>query len=196
MGTLTGDVAASLPAPPSAGAGAAAADASAALSSVKALSGGPWGQARNFAVMTGVNAGITCAMKRARGGVEDLQTSMSAAFGSGIAFSLVSGMGGPNVAANAVSTGLAFSLLQGGFYKVGQHFSKPKVDDVLYTNTRGMLYSLGLQRYEKNFKQGLLTDDTLQLINDSALQEVRIPPGPRLLILDHIRKSPELATAA
>lgn len=31
-------------------------------------------QARNFAVMTGVNAGITCAMKRARGGVEDLQT--------------------------------------------------------------------------------------------------------------------------
>lgn len=31
-------------------------------------------QARNFAVMTGVNAGITCAMKRFRGGVEDVQT--------------------------------------------------------------------------------------------------------------------------
>lgn len=34
-------------------------------------------QARNFAVMTGVQAGITCAMKRARGGVEDIQTRCS-----------------------------------------------------------------------------------------------------------------------
>jgi hypothetical protein len=31
-------------------------------------------QARNFFVMTGVNAGITCAMKRARDGLEDLQS--------------------------------------------------------------------------------------------------------------------------
>jgi hypothetical protein len=30
-------------------------------------------QARNFAVMTGVNAGITCAMRRWRG-VEDVKT--------------------------------------------------------------------------------------------------------------------------
>lgn len=34
-------------------------------------------QARNFAVMTGVQAGLTCAMKRARGGVEDIQTRCS-----------------------------------------------------------------------------------------------------------------------
>jgi hypothetical protein len=40
----------------------------------QAFAGGPLMQARNFAVMTGVNAGITCAMKRARGGKEDLQT--------------------------------------------------------------------------------------------------------------------------
>ncbi len=29
--------------------------------------------ARNFAVMTGVNAGLQCAIKKARGGVEDVQ---------------------------------------------------------------------------------------------------------------------------
>ena len=89
-----------------------------------------------------------------------------------------------------------------------------------------MLTSLGLHKYEKNFKKGLLTDATLPLLNDrsvekpplwlscsalllslsvflsciaegesvshsfscSALQEVKIPPGPRLLILDHIKR--------
>ena len=33
--------------------------------------GGPMAQARNFAVMTGVNAGLSLAIKRYRGGVED-----------------------------------------------------------------------------------------------------------------------------
>lgn len=33
--------------------------------------GGAWGQARNFAVMTGVNAGLTMAVKKYRNGVED-----------------------------------------------------------------------------------------------------------------------------
>ena len=33
--------------------------------------GGPAAQARNFAVMTGVNAGLSLAVKRYRGGVED-----------------------------------------------------------------------------------------------------------------------------
>lgn len=40
---------------------------------IKAFAGGPLVQARNFAVMTGVNAGISCVMKRIRG-VEDVQT--------------------------------------------------------------------------------------------------------------------------
>ncbi|KAK9151850.1 hypothetical protein Syun_010159 [Stephania yunnanensis] len=83
----------------------------------QALSGGPLAQARNFAVMTGVNAGISCVMKRIRG-KEDVQTSMVAAFGSGAMFSLVSGMGGPNQAANAVTSGLFFALVQGGLFKV------------------------------------------------------------------------------
>jgi len=43
---------------------------------------------------------------------------MVAAFGSGAMFSLVSGMGGPNQAANAVTSGLFFALVQGGLFKV------------------------------------------------------------------------------
>jgi hypothetical protein len=34
--------------------------------------GGPWGQARNLGVMTGVNAGLALAIKKYRGGKEDV----------------------------------------------------------------------------------------------------------------------------
>lgn len=34
--------------------------------------GGPWGQAKNLAVFTGVNAGLQLAIKKARGGKEDV----------------------------------------------------------------------------------------------------------------------------
>lgn len=43
------------------------------LGYVQAVAGGPLVQARNFAVITGVNAGISCVMKRLRG-KEDLQS--------------------------------------------------------------------------------------------------------------------------
>ncbi|XWS48677.1 hypothetical protein CRYUN_Cryun13aG0096800 [Craigia yunnanensis] len=182
MGTLTNDVSSSLPTPP---------QAMASLKQAQALSGGPLVQARNFAVMTGVNAGISCVMKRLRG-KEDVQSSMVAAFGSGAMFSLVSGMGGPNQAANAVTSGLFFALVQGGLFQLGQKFSQPPAEDVYYSRTRSMLNGLGLQNYEKNFKKGLLTDSTLPLLTDSALRDVKIPPGPRLLILDHIQRDPDL----
>eukprot|EP00262_Sarcandra_glabra_P003261 TRINITY_DN13896_c0_g1_i1.p1 TRINITY_DN13896_c0_g1~~TRINITY_DN13896_c0_g1_i1.p1 ORF type:complete len:269 (-),score=44.85 TRINITY_DN13896_c0_g1_i1:324-1130(-) len=189
MGTLTSDVSSSFPTPPpQAGLNP---QAMASLKQAQALSGGPLVQARNFAVMTGVNAGISCVMKRIRG-VEDVQTSMVAAFGSGAMFSLVSGMGGPNQAANVVTSGLFFALVQGGLFKLGQKFSEPPAEDLFYVRTRCMLSNLGLQNYEKNFKKGLLTDSTLPLLNDSALRDVKIPPGPRLLILDHIQRDPEL----
>ena len=84
--------------------------------------GGPAVLARNFAVMTGVNAGLQCAIKKARGGVEDVKgrcagrraaeaprrsssavchanaafaRSMAASFGAGAAFSVVSAIGAP-----------------------------------------------------------------------------------------------------
>lgn len=190
MGTITNDSASSFPVPPP---GAASLDpqAMASLKQAQALAGGPLIQARNFAVMTGVNAGISCVMRRIRG-KEDVQSSMVAAFGSGAMFSLVSGMGGPNQAANVVTSGLFFALVQGGLFKFGEKFSKPPTEDVSYTKTRSMLTNLGLQNYEKNFKKGLLTDPTLPLLTDSALRDVKIPPGPRLLILDHIERDHDL----
>jgi len=187
MGTLTSDISSNLPTQ-STGVNP---QAMASLKQAQAFTGGPLLQARNFAVMTGVNAGITCAMRRLRGGVEDVQTSMVAAFGSGAMFSLVSGMGGPNQAANAVTSGLFFALVQGGLFKLGQKFSQPSSEENYYVNTKSMLSKLGLQNYEKNFKKGLLTDNTLPLLTDSALRDVKIPPGPRLLILDHIQRDPE-----
>ncbi|CAN1251288.1 Chloroplastic import inner membrane translocase subunit HP30-2 [Linum perenne] len=158
---------------------------------LQALVGGPWVQARNFAVMAGANAGIACFMKRLRG-KEDVQSSMVAAFGSGVLFTLVSGTGGignPNPAVNALSSGVFFAAMQGGIY---QSQSQPTLEDEYYARTRSMLSKLGLQNYEKNFKKGLLNDSTLPLLTDSALKDVSIPPGPRLLILDHIQRDSAL----
>lgn len=56
--------------------------------------------------------------------------------------------------------------------QVGEKFSKPPVEDVLYNKTRSMLSSLGLQNYEKNFKKGLLTDNTLPLLTDRQAVEL------------------------
>jgi hypothetical protein len=47
-----------------------------------------------------------------------MDCSMVAAFGSGAVFSAVSGMGGPNLAGNAVTTGIFFALIQGAIFKV------------------------------------------------------------------------------
>lgn len=190
MGTLTNDTSSAIPTPPPQAASLNP-QAMASFKQAQALAGGPLVQARNFAVMTGVNAGISCVMKRLRG-KEDVQSSMVAAFGSGALFSVVSGMGGPNQAANAVTSGLFFALVQGGLFQFGQKFSQPPAEDIFYSKTRSMLHNLGLQNYEKNFKKGLLTDTTLPLLTDSALRDVKIPPGPRLLILDHIQSDPEI----
>lgn len=153
-------------------------------------------QARNFAVMSGTNAGISCVMRRIRG-VEDIQGSMAAAFGSGVIFSLVSGMGTPNPVASAITSGVGFAVFQGGFFMIGQRFSKPEgvSETNYYAKTSSMLQNLGLEKYEKNFKKGLLTDHTLPLLTDSALKDVKIPPGPRLIILDQIKRDSGLAKA-
>ncbi|KAL5676091.1 hypothetical protein ACJX0J_012222, partial [Zea mays] len=184
MGTLAPDGGAALPVPPP----PPGTDPKvlASFKQAQALAGGPLVQARNFAVMTGANAGISCVMRRIRG-VEDVQGSMAAAFGSGALFSIVSGMGTPNPVANAITTGVGFAVFQGGFFMISQKFSQPQSGDTYYSRGRSMLQKLGLQNYEKNFKKGLLTDQTLPLLTDSALRDVKIPPGPRLLILDHIK---------
>ncbi|KAL6499073.1 hypothetical protein OROHE_026374 [Orobanche hederae] len=71
----------------------------------------------------------------------------------------------------------------------GQKLSRqPQAEDLNYVKTRFMLRDLGLENYEKNFKRGLLFDSTLPLLNDSALKDLKIPLGPRLLILDYIER--------
>ncbi|KAJ4832485.1 hypothetical protein Tsubulata_000030 [Turnera subulata] len=167
MGTLTTDLSSSMPTPPQ---GALDPKSMASFQQAQALAGGPLVQARNFAVMTGANAGISCVMRRLRG-KDDVQSSMVAAFGSGALFSLVSGMGGPNPATNAITSGLFFALVQGGLFKLGENFSRKPVEDPNYVRAKSMLDNLGLQSYEKNFKKGLLTDETLPLLNDRQRSE-------------------------
>ncbi|CAO2821422.1 unnamed protein product [Amaranthus hypochondriacus] len=190
MGTFSQDLPSSMVPQPAPGLDP---KAMATIQQAQALSGGPFVQARNFAVMTGVNVGISCVLRRVKG-KEDVWSSMIAAFGSGSMFALVSGMGGPNQLPNMISSGVFFALAQGGIYKLGEKFSKSKVqdDDPFYAKTRSMLMRLGLESYEKNFKKGLLNDRTLPLLTDSALKDVNIPPGPRLIILDQIERDPEL----
>ncbi|KAK2079166.1 hypothetical protein QBZ16_002857 [Prototheca wickerhamii] len=162
--------------------------------------GTPMQQARNFAVMTGVNSGISTLMRRVRG-TEDVRNSLVAAFGSGVCFSLVSGIGKPGAApgsgsANplmaAFSTGVVFALFQGAFYKIGERFGSggakgsSRAAELEYIKVKAMLSTLGLSEYEKNFKRGLLEDRTIGLWDATSLAEVKVPPGPRLLILDHV----------
>ncbi|GLU12130.1 hypothetical protein SLE2022_288360 [Rubroshorea leprosula] len=188
LGTLSKDFATLPPPPPPPNLDP---QAMVSLKQAQALSGGPLIQARNFALMTGVNAAISTVMKRFRG-KEDLETSVVAAFGSGAVFSLASGIGGPNPVTNLLTSGLSFALIQGCIFKLGQTFSPSPAEDMNYVKARFMLYNLGLQKYEKNFKKGILTDNTLPLLTESALRDAKIPPGPRLLILDHVQRNPDL----
>lgn len=50
--------------------------------------------------------------------------------------------------------------------QVAEKFSSPAADDINYAKTRSLLIGLGFQKYEKNFKKGLLNDQTLPLLTD------------------------------
>lgn len=220
MGALTkasGDPSATL----AGGAAAGGGGAEMAKQMAALQAGGPLVQARNFAVMTGVNAGIATACRKARNGTEDVYSTMAAAFGSGAAFSLVSGMGTAQAAAGAsagtaaavagtanplqaaFTTGCFFALFQGAFYKIGGAFSGGnkgrKGGNALfegpeaYARATYMLQTLDLAKFEKNIKRAQLSDATLLLWTEASLAEAKVPPGPRLLILnhlDHYKKNP------
>eukprot|EP00192_Tetraselmis_astigmatica_P018734 CAMPEP_0117662472 /NCGR_PEP_ID=MMETSP0804-20121206/8070_1 /TAXON_ID=1074897 /ORGANISM="Tetraselmis astigmatica, Strain CCMP880" /LENGTH=249 /DNA_ID=CAMNT_0005469371 /DNA_START=199 /DNA_END=945 /DNA_ORIENTATION=+ len=143
-----------------------------------AMMGGPGVMARNFAVLTGVNAGLNVAIKKWRG-KDDCQTAMMASFGSGVAFSFVSGMGnaapgtpGAGPIPSAIITGTMFALFQGAFYQIGKNFfggeGSAEGEPDKYLRTKYMLSNLGLEKYESNFKKGLLDDSTLLLLNERS----------------------------
>eukprot|EP00798_Chlamydomonas_sp_ICE-L_P012177 gene12177-15297_t len=146
--------------------------------------GGPVQQAINLGTLTGVNAGLSCAIKRMREGKEDVWGAMAASFGSGVAYSLVSGA--PNPGQAALTTGFAFAAFNGIFYQIGKKFQADPAEETMYLRGKHLLSTLGLQKYENTLKKGQLTDSTIMLWNDSSLAEVKIPPGPRLLILSHL----------
>lgn len=50
--------------------------------------------------------------------------------------------------------------------QVGKKFAKTPTEDKDYLRGKSMLTKLDLQKYEKNFKKGMLTDSTLHLVND------------------------------
>ena len=167
-----------------------------------AMSGPPHVLAVNLAVFTAVQGGLTAIIKKANR-FSEIETGMMAMFGAGSALSVASSLSGQKaafggadaaipegpvqIAQEAIKSGVLFSLLNGAFMKIGQSFSgKNDKTDVFYSHGVGMLTTLGLEKYEKHFKRGLLTDDCLLLLNDNALQEVRIPPGPRLKILNYV----------
>lgn len=191
MGFLTKTDPASAPVP-----GTPGADMAKQMAALQA--GGPWVQARNFAVMTGVNAGLAAAYRHATG-KEDVYGTMFAAFGSGAAFSVVSGMGGAaaggpaavgGVATSAVTTGMAFAVFQGLFHQIGAAWSggsgDKAADAAAYARGAYMLRTLGMQKYEKAIRKAQLSDSTLLLWTEAALADARVPPGPRLLILAHL----------
>ena len=173
------------------------------------FSGPPKTLALNLAVFTAVQAGLTLAVKRYRG-VDDVQTNMIGMFGAGASLSLTTNIFGNQPASSgqvkpttpsayaidAVRTGALFAALNGAFMKLGQRFGgKNSSQDVYYYHTFGMLASLGLEKYEKNFRRGQLMDDCLSLLSDSALREIKIPPGPRLKILNYVAASKASVTA-
>ncbi|MCL7023159.1 hypothetical protein MKW94_026080 [Papaver nudicaule] len=153
-----------------------------AFAPVAAFSKSPMAQARTLAVIGGVHAAVSCIMERIRGR-EDAQTRMAAGFGVGATLSLLTRTGKPYVAVDTILFGVIGAL-------VGRCIKFQPTGE--YTRTRCMLSNLGLQDYEKNFKKGLLTDITIPLLTESTLKDVGVPPGPRLIILDHIQRDPEL----
>ncbi|KAI3835223.1 hypothetical protein MKW98_020339 [Papaver atlanticum] len=155
---------------------------------IKGFCSSPMEEARVHAALQATCASVTCIMKRIRG-KEDIQTRMAAGFGAGAMFRLMTRMGRPYVAADAVILGVVCALNAGTMHQLDQRHAQPEVE---YTRTRRMLSNLGLQNYEKNFEKGLLTDITMPLLTESSLKDVGVPPGPRLLILDHTERDPEL----
>lgn len=162
-------------------AGAANAGMSQMMAQLQASGGGVWSQTRGLAALCGVSAGMGVALKKWRK-KEDVWNQVYSGVGGGAAFTVASG----NLSTPAiVSTALMLGGINAAFYQIAKMF-QPDYADNEYEKGQYMLQNLGLVKYAKNLKRGSLVDSTIMLWNDSALQEVRIPPGPRLLILHHI----------
>ncbi|XP_021990700.1 uncharacterized protein LOC110887276 [Helianthus annuus] len=84
---------------------------------------------RNYAVMKGCNDAIVLVMNNLRG-KEDVQTSVVAGFGYGVAISLVTGMRGPGV----MSVGVMFALFNAIVFETSKW---GQAEDEVHNKTRG-----------------------------------------------------------
>ncbi|KAF3485908.1 hypothetical protein F2Q69_00055706 [Brassica cretica] len=147
------------------------------------------GQAQ-YAPFFAALCGIESAMSAIRG-KDDITNHLVTGSGAGLALSFLR-QGFKLRPAHALSSVAVFAVIQATIYKVKETIKSRNAQDALYTEARAMLSMLGLEEYEKNFKKGDLTDPTLPLLTDRELREVNIPPGARLLILDHIKRYPKM----
>ncbi|KAI3849693.1 hypothetical protein MKW98_026607 [Papaver atlanticum] len=108
-------------------------------------------------------------------------------FTSGYMFQVVRSIPSPE----AVATGLLLAVCQGLVHEWQVRSNLSQLEDTRYTKTRFMLSNLGLQNYENNFKKNLLTDNTIPLLKEIDLEKAGIPLGPRILIVDHIKRCGE-----
>ena len=148
--------------------------------------------AANIGTLMFTQTAVTEYSKLQRGtGEEDIWNTVSGAVASGAAFSFVSALGtpaGPTIDA-ILGTGAMFGAFNALFFQIGKKFGatgQPKQKDVDYVRTKEMLSQLGLSAYEKNFRKGQLDDKCLLLLTDATLAEVKVPPGPRLQILNTV----------
>ncbi|CAN6875949.1 unnamed protein product [Brassica oleracea] len=143
--------------------------------------------ARDYSTFAAAACGIDSIMRVTRG-KDDLTNHLVSGSGAGLAYSFVS-QGFKVRPAHALLTAAGSAVVMSGtVYKGNEIIRSRNAQDSFYTEARAMLSKLSLEDYEKNFKKGHLTDYTLPLLTDSDLKEVNIPPGARLLILDHIKR--------
>nr|VDD38365.1 unnamed protein product [Brassica oleracea] len=148
---------------------------------------------RDYSAFFAALCGIESAMSAIRG-KDDITNHLVSGSGAGLALSFLR-QGFKLRPAHALSSVAVFAVIQATIYKshqVKETIKSRNAQDALYTEARAMLSMLGLEEYEKNFKKGRLTDPTLPLLTDRELREVNIPPGARLLILDHIKRYPKM----
>ncbi|KAI3856493.1 hypothetical protein MKX03_023541 [Papaver bracteatum] len=147
-------------------------------------------QVRNFSVLRGTDGAMICALRRIRG-KDDTPARAVAAFTSGFMYQMVKDIPSPR-APEAIAMGLILAVCQGLVHEMVVRSNSCQLEDTCYTRTRSMLSNLGLQNYEKNFKKSLLTDNAMPMLKDRDLEKAGIPLGPRVLILDHIKRVPDL----
>eukprot|EP00735_Rhodelphis_limneticus_P007137 TRINITY_DN19637_c0_g1::TRINITY_DN19637_c0_g1_i1::g.3245::m.3245 TRINITY_DN19637_c0_g1::TRINITY_DN19637_c0_g1_i1::g.3245 ORF type:complete len:275 (+),score=26.96,Tim17/PF02466.14/4.1e+02,Tim17/PF02466.14/1.5e-08,SAM_1/PF00536.25/0.0011,Gly-zipper_OmpA/PF13436.1/7,Gly-zipper_OmpA/PF13436.1/54 TRINITY_DN19637_c0_g1_i1:3-827(+) len=149
------------------------------------MSGGnPLSRGSQFAVLLGTSSGLQTALRRIRK-KEDYVNSIVSGLGTGIAYNIVQGM--PTGFSGALSSGFAFGAFSGlGSYLFSSASAVPH--DPEYRLVRQMLKDLNFTQYEASFFKAQLKDICLPLLTDSALQEIRVPAGPRLLMLDYARR--------